>query len=245
MTKDMNSSQPGGPSRVEAWQMFDRIAGRYDFLNRLLSLRQDVRWRKKVLLHLLEKSDQMVLDVATGTGDVLLTLFSGNPKLKRGIGLDMAREMLKSGRQKIHRLSLDKKLLLIPGDSLWLPFSSQSFDVITIAFGIRNLIDIKQGLTEMFRVLKPGGRLLILEFSLPRNKLFRKIYLFYFRKILPWLGGVISGDRYAYRYLNQTVESFPYGKAFNQIMEAAGFQEVIDFPLSFGITSIYRGDRIG
>lgn len=241
----MRSSQPGGPSRAEAWQMFNRIAGRYDFLNRLLSLRQDVRWRKKILTHLPAKSDQMVLDIATGTGDVLLTLFSGSQKLKRGVGLDMAQEMLTHGRHKIHRHSFNKKIVLIPGDSLWLPFSSQSFDVITIAFGIRNLIDIKQGLAEMLRVLKPGGRLLILEFSLPGNKLFRKLYLLYFRKILPWLGGVISGDRYAYRYLNQTVESFPYGLAFNQVMEAAGFQEVSDYPLSFGIASIYQGDRLG
>ena len=239
-----NSDDLNGPSRHEVWQMFDRIAGRYDLLNRLLSFRQDVRWRKKLTQHLPEGSNLIVLDIATGTADVLLSLVHKNQQVDRGFGLDMAREMLNSGRKKIQEKSFEDRLQLLPGDSQYLPFNSHSFHAVTIAFGIRNVIDTRLGLSEMYRVLKPGGRLLVLEFSLPNQGLFRKFYLFYFRKILPILGGLISGDAHAYQYLNQTVETFPYGEEFNHIMEEAGFQNVVDIPLSLGIASIYRGDKI-
>jgi len=205
-----------GPSRYEVWRMFDRIARRYDFLNRLLSLRQDVRWRGKLAQHLPEGKNQIILDVATGTADVLLSLIKMNQHINRGIGLDMAREMLESGRKKIREQSYQDRLQLLPGDSQYLPFNSHSFNAVTIAFGIRNVMDIGLGLSEMLRVLKPGGRLLVLEFSLPRNRLFRKFYLFYFRRILPVLGGLISGDAQAYHYLNQTVEKFPFGEDFRK-----------------------------
>ena len=234
-----------GPSRHEVWRMFDRIAGRYDLLNRFLSLRQDVRWRGKLSQHLPEGKNQIILDVATGTADVLLSLIKMNQHINRGIGLDMAREMLKSGRKKIREKSCEDRLQLLPGDSQYLPFNSHSFNAVTIAFGIRNVMDIGLGLSEMFRVLKPGGRLLVLEFSLPRNRLFRTFYLFYFRRILPALGGLISGDAHAYHYLNQTVEKFPFGEDFKRIMEEAGFQNIVDIPLTWGIASIYRGDKIG
>jgi demethylmenaquinone methyltransferase/2-methoxy-6-polyprenyl-1,4-benzoquinol methylase len=232
-----------GPSRQKAWEMFDRIAARYDFLNRLLSFHQDVRWRKKLRNHLPPGNDQIILDIATGTADVLLSLIQKNQQISRGIGIDLAREMLKSGRRKIEENSFQDRLRLIPGDSQYLPFKSNRFQVVTIAFGIRNVIDIGLGLSEMYRVLKPGGRLLVLEFSLPQQKLFRLFYLFYFRKILPILGGLISGDAYAYHYLNKTVETFPYGEEFNAHMEEAGFINVTDTPLALGIASIYRGDK--
>ena len=239
-----NSDDLKGPSRHESWRMFDRIACRYDLLNRLLSFRQDVRWRKKLSQHLPETNNQIILDIATGTADVLLSLIKTNQKINRGIGLDMAREMLRSGRKKIVDKSLEKQLQLFPADSQHLPFDSHSFDAVTIAFGIRNVMDIRLGLSEMMRVLKSGGRLLILEFSLPDLGLFRKFYLFYFRKILPIFGGFISGDAYAYRYLNKTVETFPYGEEFNRLMEEVGFQNVVNFTLTRGIASIYQGDKI-
>jgi demethylmenaquinone methyltransferase/2-methoxy-6-polyprenyl-1,4-benzoquinol methylase len=244
ITPGQRSNESTGPSRQKIWQMFDRIARRYDLLNRLLSFRQDVRWRQKLGQYLPEGQNQIVLDIATGTADVLLSLIQKNQQIERGIGLDMAREMLRTGRIKILDRSVQNRLQLLPGDSHNLPFSSDSFHIVTIAFGIRNLIDIQQGLLEMYRVLKPGGRLLILEFSLPDNLIFRKIYLFYFRKILPILGGLVSGDSYAYRYLNQTVETFPYGAEFKSIMEETGFTNVADISLSFGIASIYYGDKI-
>jgi demethylmenaquinone methyltransferase/2-methoxy-6-polyprenyl-1,4-benzoquinol methylase len=239
-----NSDDPKGPSRYQAWQMFDRIARRYDLLNRLLSFRQDVRWRKTLSHHLPEGNDRIILDIATGTADVLISLLDGSQHIAHGIGVDMAQEMLKSGRKKIQGKSFDDYLKLIPGDSQYLPFASHSFNVVTIAFGIRNVIDMRLGLLEMYRVLKPGGRLLVLEFSLPDQGLFRKFYLFYFRKILPILGGLLSGDKYAYHYLNQTVETFPYGEDFNRIMKEVGFQNVINFPLTLGIATVYQGDKI-
>ncbi len=230
------------PSRREVWHMFDHIATRYDLLNRLLSLRQDVRWRKKLSGLLPDRSSLSILDLATGTADVLLSLFAHSRNVRTGIGLDMAAKMMNIGRRKIGEKNLDSSIHLIPGDAVHIPFVSASFDVITMAFGIRNVQDVPSALKEMNRILKPGGRLLILEFSLPQNRFLYSIYLFYFRKILPRIGGLISGDRNAYLYLNKTVETFPYGKNFCTLMTDAGFQNVQDYPLTFGISAIYKGD---
>lgn len=231
------------PSRHEIWRMFDRIARRYDLLNRLLSLRQDVRWRKKLTEMLPDRPSLSVLDLATGTADVLLSLFRHSRKVEIGIGLDMAENMLRIGRHKVRQKHLNSSVILFPGDAVRIPFSTATFDVITMAFGIRNVQDIPAALREMMRILKPGGRLLILEFSLPKNRYFRSLYLFYFRRILPSIGGLISGDRKAYGYLNKTVETFPYGQDFCQLMIEAGFQNVQDVPLTLGISSIYKGDK--
>jgi len=223
--------------------MFDRIAHRYDLLNRLLSGRRDVAWRRRVAVMLPDRSDLEVLDIATGTADVLLTLFERRPNVAHGIGADMAGKMLAIGSEKIRRIGLEGRIELIQADALALPFADSSFDAVTIAFGIRNVTDVPRGLAEMRRVLRPGGRALILEFSLPKNALIRWAYLLYFRHILPRLGALISGDRGAYRYLNRTVEDFPYGAAFCRLMQAAGFENVTDDSLTFGIASIYSGDR--
>jgi demethylmenaquinone methyltransferase/2-methoxy-6-polyprenyl-1,4-benzoquinol methylase len=231
------------PSRREIWRMFDHIAGRYDLLNRLLSFRQDVRWRKRLAEMLPDRSSLAVLDLATGTADVLLSLFRYSGKVRAGIGLDMAENMLKIGRRKVRQKHLETSVILLPGDAVRIPFAAESFDVITIAFGIRNVQDVPAALQEMLRILKPGGRLLILEFSLPKNCCFRFLYLFYFRHILPKIGGLISGDRQAYGYLNKTVETFPYGQDFCRLMIDTGFRNVRDFPLTLGISSIYRGDK--
>lgn len=234
---------PKSPSRLQAYKMFDRIAHRYDLLNRLLSMGTDVNWRKKLNRRVPEGHDLRVLDLATGTADVLVAMHRACPQVMSGVGLDMSGGMLKYGRQKLVRLGLDRKFPLVRGDATRIGLASKSFDTVSISFGIRNVLHVSQGLEEMLRILKPGGRALILEFSLPANRPFRALYLFYFRNILPRIGALLSGDAHAYRYLNETVESFPYGEDFCQLMRDAGFVDVTATPLTFGIASLYQGER--
>ncbi len=230
-------------SRVEVWKMFDRIAHRYDLLNRLLSMWQDVRWRNRVASHLPDRDDQNILDLATGTGDLLISIFNHSKRVKSGIGIDMAEKMLEFGRPKLVKRNLQDAITLQTGNATDIPFEANRFDAVTISFGIRNVTNVSQSLGEMHRVLNDGGRAIILEFSLPKNKLMRSSYLFYFRNVLPRIGGLISGDSYAYRYLNETVETFPYGEDFCNLMTEAGFQNVRQTPLTFGIATIYQGDK--
>ena len=231
------------PSRKDVWKMFDRIAHRYDLLNRMLSCGQDVVWRNKVANHLTDQQNQHILDLATGTGDLLISIFENNDRAKTAIGIDMAEKMLEFGRPKLAKRNLDNAISLQTGDATDIPFAENQFDAVTISFGIRNVNDVNKSLFEMYRVLKKGGRAIILEFSLPQNKLLKRLYLFYFRNILPKIGSLISGDSYAYRYLNQTVESFPYGKEFCDLLNSAGFTAVKMAPLTFGIATIYQGDK--
>jgi len=222
--------------------MFDRIAHRYDLLNQLLSLGRDAAWRKQFARNLPQDAGLRVLDLATGTADVLITL-AKDPRVISGIGLDMSWEMLRHGHQKLARLELHPQFSLLRGDATCQPLASASFDLVTIAFGIRNVTDVTACLKEMLRILKPGGRALILEFSLPKNLLFRALYLAYFRHVLPRIGGFISGDASAYRYLNATVETFPYGDAFLHLMIEAGFAHTTAHPLTFGIATLYQGHK--
>ncbi|MBF0495614.1 MAG: bifunctional demethylmenaquinone methyltransferase/2-methoxy-6-polyprenyl-1,4-benzoquinol methylase UbiE [Deltaproteobacteria bacterium] len=231
------------PSRIESWRMFDRIAHRYDLLNRVLSLGQDILWRRRLARNLDGLPRPRVLDLATGTADVLLSICQTNEQVRFAAGLDMSVQMLEVAGRKVQNAGLAAEISLIQADAMHLPVRERSVDAVTIAFGIRNVIDFDQTLREMYRVLNPGGRALILEFSLPSHNLFRKLYLFYFRHILPRIGAVISGDDYAYRYLNQTVETFPYGQDFCDHMTAAGFRRVKQIPLTFGIAAIYRGEK--
>ena len=231
------------PSRTEVWKMFDRIAHRYDFLNRFLSAGQDVSWRKKMAKHLPEGEGLYLLDLATGTADQILFFLKASKRISKADGMDLSVGMLDHGREKIQKLGLDGTITLSEGNTIDIPAKEQTYDVASISFGIRNVTDVHQGLSEMFRVLKPGGRALILECSLPENALVRKGYLFYFRHVLPKIGGIVSGDSYAYNYLNKTVESFPCGQAFCDLMSAAGFSEVKAHPLTLGIATIYQGDR--
>ncbi len=233
------------PSRKQVWTMFDRIAHRYDLLNRLLSGGQDVVWRKKVAKYLPNRANQRVLDLATGTADLLISMTRHNQQVGSGIGIDMAEKMLDIGREKLSKMQLSDRLELKVGDATTIPYEDDQFDAVTISFGIRNVIDVSKGLAEMQRVLNPGGRAIILEFSLPSNRLIRSAYLFYFRHILPKIGGLISGDSYAYGYLNKTVETFPYGDEFCQLMRDVGFENVKMKPLTFGIATIYYGDKAG
>ncbi len=237
-----NSSEPLSPSREHVGEMFDRIAPRYDFLNRFLSMRQDVAWRKRVARFLPQEREISVLDIATGTGDLIFSLMDANSGIDKAVGVDISAEMLKIAKVKSQHKKWEKRdLTLHLGDAMALDFPDNSFDVVTIAFGIRNVKEISVALAEMYRVLKPGGKVLILEFSIPKNTLFRSLYLFYFRKVLPKIGSIVSGDAVAYSYLNRTVETFPYGEAFCALLEKEGFISVHAAQLSFGIASIYQG----
>ena len=231
------------PSKHDAWRMFDRIAGRYDQLNRMLSFGQDLLWRSAVAKCLPKKDGQRILDIATGTADQLISIFKRHGNSHRAIGLDMSGEMLAIGRNKIQKRTLDQQITLVHGNALNIPIANDSIDAVTITFGIRNLVDINQGLREMNRILKSGGYAIILEFSMPENRFFRQLYLFYLRNLLPRIGGLISGDRYAYTYLNKTVETFPYGEKFCSIMRQEGFSQIKTIQLNLGIATIYRGQK--
>ncbi len=239
--KELSTMSKKEPKRENVYKMFDRIASRYDLLNRLLSFRQDVAWRNKVVALLPQKENLSVLDLATGTGDLILSMAEKSKNFSSGVGLDMSGEMLKYAVIKAQDNIAYQNISFIRGDAVHIPFDTNTFDTVSIAFGIRNVVDVSKSLEEMHRVLTKNGKALILEFSLPKNRLVKAGYLFYFRHILPVIGGIISGDSYAYKYLNQTVESFPYGKEFCTLMEKAGFSTVSEHRLTFGIATIYEG----
>ena len=223
--------------------MFDEISSTYDLLNNLLSFGLHREWRKRLLEYFPERGNLNLLDLATGTADVLITLCLGNNKITNAYGIDMADKMLEIGRKKVRQYGLHTKIKLQQGDINQTGFKDDSFDITTISFGIRNVTDPTKVLAEMHRVLKKEGRALILEFSLPKNSLLRGVHLFYLRNIVPLFGGLISGHPQAYRYLNQTVESFPYGDEFCRWMFEAGFKNVKAHPLLFGVASIYEGEK--
>lgn len=230
--------QPG------SWRMFDDIASRYDFLNRLLSFGMDILWRRRLAGLLPDKRGQKVLDVATGTADVLLSLFQNNPHVQSGCGIDLAEKMMDIGRKKIARQGLEPHVTLHRGDANQIPFNDGTFDAATIAFGIRNMEEPARVLREMRRVLNKGGRALVLEFALPRNALIRRVYLVYLRHLMPLIGAAFSGHYRAYKYLNRTIEAFPCGEEFRALMAQAGFRNVKAYPLLFGVASIYQGDKL-
>ena len=221
----------------EVAAMFDRIAPTYDRLNRLLSLRSDVRWRDCVARSLAARCARSVLDVATGTGDLLLAIDRRLPRLTRAAGVDLAPEMLHIARDKLARAGCAAKLTL--GDAHQLPFKEHAFDAVTVAFGIRNMADRPRALAEMHRVLSHGGTLAVLEFSLPESARLRALYLTYFRHVLPAIGQLVSGDGQAYRYLNASVEAFPSRKHFTAMLQDAGFAQVTTRLLTFGVAMLY------
>lgn len=223
--------------------MFDRIAWRYDLLNRMLSLGSDVRWRKRMALHLPPGENLKVLDLATGTADQILMLAHTSSRVGPSQGMDLSEGMLEIGRRKVKEQGMSHLVTLSTGDATAIPAPDNTYDAVTISFGIRNVENVAKGLSEMLRVLKPGGRALILEGSLPDNAFMRKLYLVYFRHVLPRVGAWVSGDGGAYAYLNRTVETFPCGERFCDLMRAAGFREVSCDPRTFGVATIYRGDK--
>ena len=222
--------------------MFDGIARRYDVLNRVLSLQRDQRWRRLAAQLVLAAHPRTVLDIATGTADLPLMLTALDPHL-RVTGIDIAGEMLVRGRAKVRRHGAGGRIVLRQGDALALPSAPASVDAVTIAFGIRNVADYRTALREMYRVLRPSGSVTILEFSLPPHPLVRLTYLLYFRHLLPIVGGLISGNPTAYRYLNRSVESFPGAEEFGRLLAAVGFERVRRIALTFGIAAIYHARK--
>ena len=222
--------------------MFARIARRYDLANRLLSGGMDVRWRKRLVAEVRRHRPTSVLDLATGSGDVAFALSQHLPPETRITGLDFCQPMLDQARLKKSQSARYANVTFHQGDVLALPVASGKFDAVTISFGLRNLADRAQGLQEMFRVLRPGGRLFILEFSQPQRR-FQRFYYCYLRKVLPRLAGFLTGDRPAYDYLNDTIESFPDRAAIAAEIGQAGFREVSAVPLTFGIVALHSGRK--
>ena len=220
--------------------MFNNIAPKYDFLNHVLSMGIDIKWRNRVNKMLHSEKVESILDIATGTGDLALTLHKEGVKIT---GLDISAGMLEVGRQKIKEKGLENDIEFFLGDAENMPFPDNHFDAITVAFGVRNFANLEKGLKEMRRVLKPNGRVFVLEFSQPTSVPFKQIYNFYSRNILPTIGRVISNDKAAYTYLPESVAAFPYGQEFLDIMNNCNFKENSCRPVTMGIASIYTGKK--
>lgn len=222
--------------------IFDNIAPSYDRLNHFLSLNIDKKWRHKAIRTLDITGEEVLLDVACGTGDFsLAAAFAGAGQV---IGIDISEKMLEIGREKVAACGLEGKVMLRYGDSERMEFPDNCFDAVTVAFGVRNFEHLSIGLREMFRVLKPGGKAVILEFSMPRHFPIRQLYRFYFRRILPVIGGWMSGNKGAYTYLPESVFHFPQGADFLRILEECGFRHTTRKKLTFGIASLYTGCKI-
>lgn len=227
----------GQGKKEQLTQMFDKISGNYDGLNRVISLGRDVRWRRKVVGIVAEKSPDSVLDIATGTGDLAIAL--ARTGASRIVGLDISQGMLDIGKKKVIEKALSGRITMVVGDSEDLPFGDASFDAITVAFGVRNFEDLEKGLSEILRVLKPGGVLVVLETSVPANWFYRLGYNLYARHLLPLIGKWFSKDRSAYSYLSESAAAFPHGQAFNNILGKIGFIGMEHKPQTLGVASIY------
>ena len=236
VVKPYNQETDSKKSQVS--RMFNKIAPYYDFLNKLLSLGIDRRWRKKTVQQLQEKQPKTILDVATGTADVAIECANKlNPD--KVVGLDISKEMLSIGREKIKTKALDHIIVLEEGDSEALPYPDDTFDAITVAFGVRNFENLSKGLAEMKRVLKVDGQIVILEFSKPRYFPFKQLFNAYFKYLLPFIGRLTSKDPKAYRYLYESVQAFPDGEDFVNILLETGFKSNKCIPLTLGICAIY------
>lgn len=244
MTKEKNVTPYKDSSRNKKEQieeMFDTISGNYDGLNRIISLGIDQKWRKKVIQKVLDTSPQSILDIATGTGDLALE-FSAKSNANV-TGLDLSEGMLSIARKKVKNTPLEEKIVFTKGDSEALPFENESFDAITVSFGIRNFQNLDQGLSEILRVLKKGGLFVILETSVPTKIPFKQGYAIYSKGVLPLIGKVFSKDKVAYTYLSESASVFPYGEALNNILRKIGFIEVINKPQTFGVATIYTATK--
>jgi len=228
--------------KSSSWRIFNRISSQYDFLNHVLSFGLDIRWRGRLIGLFPQKTGLNAIDLATGTADVLLSLCrTRGADVKKAYGIDLAQQMLEIGKQKIAKAGLGDKIELQHGDACHIPFGDDRFDAASIAFGIRNVLEPQKPLSEMHRVLKQGGKGLVLEFSMPKNPLIRFFHLFYLRHVVPFLGGILAGDYKAYQYLNQTIENFPYGNEFKTMMAGTGFEDIQSTELLFGTATIYTG----
>ena len=222
-------------------RMFDKISDGYDNLNRVISLGMDKSWRKKVINSIYNHQPENVLDIATGTGDLVISL--AEKGLDNIVGLDLSNGMLEVARKKVKDKNLEKQIELVQGDSENLPYEEDYFDAITVAFGVRNFEDLEKGLGEIFRVLKPGGLFIVLETAVPRKFPFKQGYIFYTKYILPTIGKIFSKDKSAYGYLSESASVFPNGEDFNNILRKIGFTNVEDKPQTMGVASIYKSSK--
>jgi demethylmenaquinone methyltransferase/2-methoxy-6-polyprenyl-1,4-benzoquinol methylase len=229
------------PERIAA--MFDAIAGRYDLLNHLLSAGIDARWRTRAIASLALTGRERVLDLCTGTGDLAIAARRAQPPAARVVGIDFAGAMLVVGREKLRRAGLADRIALVRGDAMRIPVGDSTVDAVTVAFGIRNVQDVAAACAEMRRVLRPGGRLAILEFAVPTTPGVSGVYLWYLRHVLPRIGRVISRHDAAYGYLPASIDAFTAPKEFVKILRQAGFVEIVPVPLTFGSVVLYTATR--
>ncbi len=234
--------EAGGSKKEQVSRMFDRIARKYDLLNHILSLGIDIWWRKKAISQLKPHRPVRLLDVATGTADLAIEA-ARQLQPQSIVGIDISKEMLAIGRQKVAQKGLSQLIELRLGDSEALPFADNSFDAVTVAFGVRNFEHLEVGLREMARVLRPGGQIVILEFSKPRLFPFKQLYHFYFRNLLPFIGRMTSKDPKAYDYLYRSVMAFPDGANFEEILKKTGYANPKTISLTLGICAIYTARR--
>ncbi|TYA53176.1 bifunctional demethylmenaquinone methyltransferase/2-methoxy-6-polyprenyl-1,4-benzoquinol methylase UbiE [Formosa maritima] len=227
--------------KEQVTKMFDAISKEYDGLNRVISFGIDVKWRNKVVKIVTESKPNIILDIATGTGDMAINL--ARTKADKIIGLDISEGMLNVGKEKILKKGLQDRIEMVVGDSENLPFENDTFDAITVGFGVRNFETLEKGLSEIYRVLKPNGVFVILETSVPTKTPFKQGYHLYTKNIMPFIGKLFSKDRSAYRYLSDSASVFPYGEALNNILREIGFINVINKPQTFGVATIYTSSK--
>lgn len=235
-----NTSEQSKKDQVE--QMFDNISGEYDSLNRVISFGIDVKWRKKVVQLVADTTPESILDIATGTGDLIINMAKKTAATKL-VGLDISEGMLSVGRKKINTDGLGDRIEMVQADSENMPFEDHSFDAITVAFGVRNFEHLEKGLAEILRVLKPGGLFVILETSNPTKTPFKQGYNIHCKYILPTIGKLFSKDKDAYSYLSKSASVFPFGEALNNILRKTGFTNVVDKPQTFGVATIYTASK--
>ncbi len=221
--------------------MFDGISPQYDLMNRIISVGIDVKWRKNVVELLLAKKPQKILDVATGTGDLAIAL--SKTHAKEIVGIDISEGMLDIGKKKVKKSQWGKNIKMEIGDSENIDYPANYFDVVTVAFGVRNFENLDKGLSEILRVLRPGGNLVILETAVPQKFLLHKFYLLYTHFVMPVVSWFFSKDKSAYKYLSDSANTFPFGEAFNNILSKNGFIEIEDIPQTLGVASIYCAQK--
>ena len=222
-------------------QMFDGISPRYDLMNRIISFGIDIKWRKNVVALLLPKKPKKILDVATGSGDLAFAL--AKTQATEIIGIDISRGMLDIGKKKVTKSRWDVKIKMEIGDSEKIAYPANYFDAVTVAFGVRNFENLDKGLSEIHRVLRPGGDLIILETAVPQKFPLLQLYRLYTHFVMPFLGWFFSKDKSAYQYLSKSAKAFPFGKAFNNILAKNGFIDIDDIPQTLGVASIYRAQK--
>ena len=227
--------------KTEVAEMFDNISPKYDLLNHTLSLGIDILWRKKAIKMLAPEKPKLILDVATGTGDFAIEALALNPD--KVIGVDISEGMLSVGREKMKKKNISDKIEMVSGDSEGLNFPDNTFDAVIVAFGVRNFENLEKGLADMYRVLKPNGTVVVLEFSRPQTFPIKQLYNFYFSSILPTIGKLVSKDTRAYTYLPESVAAFPDGEKFIGILDKIGFKNSKCTSLTFGVSSIYMGKK--